>query len=163
MNLLLRIEKAIVRLNKVVMVLSLATMIILGFLQIILRNFFDSGFSWADIVVRSLVLWVGFTGAVIATSSGHHIAIGALLRFLPEGWKRRVHVVISLIVSVICIFLTIASVKFIGFEIESGAVLFGSVPLWVSELIIPMTFAFLAYQFFVHAFLEPKGLEEEGA
>lgn len=154
-----RIEKIIVDFNKVVMVLSLATMIILGFLQIILRNFFDSGFAWADIVVRSLVMWVGFSGAVIATSSGHHIAIGALVRFLPEKFKVFIHIVISLIVSIISFALAYSAVRFILFEIESGSVLYGKIPLWVSELIIPMTFIFLGIQFFFHAFYGPEHRE----
>jgi len=154
------IERLIVKLNIAIMAVSLAAMIILGFIQIILRNFFDSGLLNIDIIVRNLVLWVGFSGAVVATSKGHHIAIGALLRFIPEKAKRTIYVIVSLATSLVCMVLSYASIKFIGFEQESGSYLFGKFPLWVSELIIPLTFVFLSYQFLIHAFEEP--IEDHG-
>lgn len=155
------IEKIIVSVNIFVVIVSLAAMIALGFVQVILRNFFDSGFVWADIIIQNLVLWVGFAGAVVATARGRHIAIGALLKFIPESGKRIAHVVVSLFTSVVCIFLTYASIEFVRFETESGSPLFGTIPLWISELVIPATFCALAYQFLMHAFEAPHAEENE--
>lgn len=162
MRFLKSLEQLIVRLNMVVMVLALTAMILIGFVQVVLRNFFDSGFTWADIVVRNLVLWVGFSGAIVATSKGRHIAIGALVRFIPEAGKKITHVIVSLTASVVCFFLSHASIKFIEMEKEMGGFLVGSFPLWISELIIPATFIFLTYQFFVHIFEPPVSHEGEG-
>lgn len=154
------IEKMIVGLNMGIVVISLLTMIILGFIQIILRNCFDSGLIWADIIIRNLVLWLGFAGAVVATSKGRHIAIGALVRFVPDGIARVVHIIVSIASAVICFFLTYASIQFVKFEIEAESILYGNIPLWISELIIPATFCFLTYQFFIHAFEKPQPNEE---
>lgn len=162
MTFLKLIEKLIVRLNIILMVLSLAAMVVLGLIQVVLRNIFDSGLIWADIVIRNLVLWVGFSGAVVATSKGHHIAIGALLKFVPEGAKRVAHVLVSIFTSVICFCLAYTSITFLLSEKEMGGVLFGKIPLWISELIIPATFCFLTYQFFVHALEAPPVEEGEG-
>lgn len=159
MSILKFIEKLIVRLNIGIMIMSLGTMIVLGFVQVILRNFFDSGIASADILVRTLVLWVGFSGAVVATKKGRHIAIGALLRFVPSAGRWVVHVLISIATAVVCLVLAYASIKFILFERESGAFLFGNIPVWISEIIIPLTFCFLTYQFFVHAFEAPPADE----
>lgn len=156
MKILKYVEKIIVRLNIAVMVLSLSTMIILGLIQIILRNFFDSGFTWADIIVRNLVLWVGFSGAVVATSGGRHIAIGALLRLVPPRGQRVARILVSLVSSVVCFFLSSASVKFVVSEREMGEMLFGGLPIWISELVIPATFIFLTYLFFIQALEAPQ-------
>jgi TRAP-type C4-dicarboxylate transport system permease small subunit len=162
MHFLKSIERLIVYVSKFVMIVSLTAMIAIGFIQVILRNFFDTGFMWADIVVRNLVLWVGFSGAVVATAKGRNIAIGALIRFIPEAGRRATHVIVSLVAAIVCLFLSHASVKFIIMEKEMGGVLVGKFPLWISELIIPITFIFLSYQFLVHIFAPPVPHEREG-
>ena len=86
---------------------------------------------------------------------------GSTVRFIPEIGKRVVHILVSLIASVLCFFLAHASIKFLLFEKESGGVLFGNFPLWISELIIPSTFCFLTYQFFIHAFEAPAIRERD--
>ncbi len=47
--------------------LMVAAMIFLAGSQILLRNLFDTGFAWADPVLRLLVLWVGLLGALAAS------------------------------------------------------------------------------------------------
>ena len=42
-------------------------MVLMAFLQVILRNIFDMGIIWGDILLRHLVLWIGFIGASLAT------------------------------------------------------------------------------------------------
>ena len=62
------------------LVAVLAAMILLAGAQIVLRNFFDSGFPWADEALRLMVLWVAMLGAVAAGRENRHIAIDALSR-----------------------------------------------------------------------------------
>ncbi|MBI2341120.1 MAG: TRAP transporter small permease subunit, partial [Deltaproteobacteria bacterium] len=69
------LDKALSRTISVFLILAMAAMIVLGFLQVVLRNFFGSGISWADVTVRHLVLWVGFFGAVLATIENRHITL----------------------------------------------------------------------------------------
>jgi TRAP-type C4-dicarboxylate transport system permease small subunit len=55
------------RVEKFLIVVMLSMMILVAFLQIVLRNAFSTGISWGDPLVRYLVLWVGFIGASLAT------------------------------------------------------------------------------------------------
>lgn len=139
-----------------IMVVTLATMIVLGFIQVVLRNFFDSGLPWAEIVIRNLVLWVGFAGAVVATAEGRHIAIGVLLNIIPQKMKRPAHFITSIFTSFVSAVLAYAAYKFILMEKTGGGVLVGNFPLWIAELIIPLTFVFISYQFLFSAFEKPK-------
>ena len=67
-----RLDRIIGHLEKVLLSVMLAAMILLAFLQIVLRNFFDTGLPWGDSLVRYLVLWVGFIGAALATNEESH-------------------------------------------------------------------------------------------
>ena len=40
-----------------------------GFLQIVLRNFFQTGLLWGDPLMRHAVLWLGCLGASLATAA----------------------------------------------------------------------------------------------
>src|SRR4030067_3823713 len=66
------------------LVALLAAMIGFAATQILLRNVFDSGITWAEPLVRLLVLWVGLARAIEATRQNDLIAINLLLRFLSE-------------------------------------------------------------------------------
>ena len=77
-----RLDKKISRVEQVLVTILLTMMILLAFSQIVLRNFFATGISWGDSLVRYLVLWVGFIGAAIATREGKHINIDVVSRWL---------------------------------------------------------------------------------
>src|SRR3989338_2353892 len=75
------------RLENFLLVVFVIFMIGLSFTQVVLRNFFSSGFTWADICLRHIVLWVGFMGASLATRDNRHINVDALTNFLPPRFK----------------------------------------------------------------------------
>jgi len=75
MNRWCRIDNFIARVEKFLVVFLLGAMILVAFLQIVLRNVFTTGFSWGDPFIRYLVVWVGFIGAALATKEGKHITI----------------------------------------------------------------------------------------
>ena len=69
------------RAEDALLVLLLSAMIVLAATQIMLRNFFDSGFVWIDPLLRVLVLWLGLIGATVATRNNRHIRIDLLSGF----------------------------------------------------------------------------------
>ena len=60
------------------LVLIVATLVGIAGLQIILRDFFNIGLTWGDPLLRTLVLWVGMLGAMIASRTENHISIDCL-------------------------------------------------------------------------------------
>ncbi len=125
----------------------LSLMIIIAFLQIVLRNIFATGIAGADPLVRNLVLWVGFVGAAIATREGRHINIDVLPRWVPRQGKAVIGVIIQLFAAFICGLLTFAAVKFVRNEALMGGVTFLGIPAWVPQMILPVTFAIMALRF----------------
>ncbi len=128
--------------------LLLLAMIFLAVLQIFMRILFDSGFVWADPLLRHLVLWAGMLGAALATKHGKHITIDIFSHFLPAQGALWLNLVLNLFAAVVCGFLTWAALLFIKNEIafDSGRVLVG-IPVWVLNLIFPLAFALMAGRF----------------
>ena len=90
------------RIEDGILVGLLLLMIGLAVTQIFLRNLFNSGIVWSDILVRILVLWVGLLGAMVASRQGNHINIDILNRYLPERAKPVVGIVVQLFTALIC-------------------------------------------------------------
>ena len=106
-------------------------MIFISFGQVVLRNFFDSGFPWVDSALRNMVLWVGFIGGSLATREHNHIKIDALVNFLPAQWKRVVDCITGAFSFFIVLVFIWASVHFVQIEYEGGGIAFLGIPFWV--------------------------------
>jgi len=134
--------------EKIILIAVLLTvMILLAFLQIVLRNFFSTGIDWGDSLVRYLVVWVGFIGAAIAVRENKHITIDILSRWISGAANSIVQPVSHLISAVVCGLLTWAGIKFTMFEAQMGSTAFFDLPVWIPELIIPVTFGVMTLRY----------------
>ena len=97
-----RAQMILYRVEDSILVGLLLLMITLAVLQIFLRNLFETGIVWSDVLVRILVLWVGLAGAMVASRQGNHINIDILDRFLPERAKVVVSFVVEVFTAFIC-------------------------------------------------------------
>ena len=128
---------------------TLGSMVVLSFLQVILRNFFDTGLLWGDILLRHLVLWVGFAGASLATREEKHINVDILTKLLPPQAVPYTKFCVYLFAIVICYILSKASYVFLTFEVEAGSILFLDIPGWYIQIILPIGFALIGFRFFL--------------
>jgi TRAP-type C4-dicarboxylate transport system permease small subunit len=135
-------------LEEIFVTLLLLSMIFLAALQIFMRTLFDSGFVWADPLLRYLVLWAGMFGAVLATKHGKHITIDIFSHFLPDRGALWLHLLLNLFAAVVCAFLSWAAFLFIKNEIAfgSGREIIG-IPVWVLNLVFPFAFSLMAGRF----------------
>lgn len=122
-------------------------MIFLSFLQVLLRNFFEGGFNWADLALRNIVLWVGFMGASLATRENRHITVDALTKFFPHTWKVASDILVSLFSIFVGGIFIWASMQFVLTEFESKSIAFLGIPFWVVELVIPIGFLMITLRF----------------
>lgn len=141
-----RTDEIIDRVEQTLIIILLSLMILTAFSQIVLRNLFATGLTWADPLVRNLVLWVGFIGAAIATKEGKHISIDVISHWMPSRSKVFIDVTTQLFSCCICGLLTFAALKFVKGEAQMGGTLFG-IPAWVPQIILPITFGVMALRF----------------
>ena len=131
MKFLILLDDKINRLEQVLIATLLLAMILMAFVQIVLRKFFATGIDWGDALVRYLVVWVGFSGAAIAVKEGKHITIDVLSHALGAVSQRVLQGISNICSAAICGMLTWASIKFIRFEAEMGGTVFSKLPVWV--------------------------------
>jgi TRAP-type C4-dicarboxylate transport system permease small subunit len=147
-----RIDAVLAKAEQVLIVIVLSVMLLLAFLQVLLRNAWDFGLPWIDILLRHLVLWLGIMGASLATRMNRHIRIEALLRFLPARHQRFVERGVLLIAAAICTLLGVAAVDLVRQEQATGSMAFGPVPTWMLQLVLPVGFAIVAFRFGLQTF-----------
>ncbi len=139
------------------LIVLLLFMVLLAFAQVILRNVFSAGLIWGDILLRHSVLWIGFLGGALGISNKRHINIDAFTHYMPKKLNNSVSVATNLFGAGVCVFLTIAAVKFVENEMSSGTFVYGEIPSWYAELIIPVGFGLFVFHFIARA---ARSLEE---
>ena len=147
-----RADEVMAKVEQTILVTFLGVMILLAFLQIVLRNFFFTGLDWGDPLLRNLVLWTGFLGATLATKEGRHINIDVVSRWLPSLGRHVVAIITHLFSFFICCGLTYAALKFIKNEAEMGSRTFLNIPAWIPEMIHPTTFILMTLRFGLRSF-----------
>jgi TRAP-type C4-dicarboxylate transport system permease small subunit len=151
--------------------LLLGSIVLLAPLQIVLRNFFDAGWIWADPFLRLLVLWVALFGAMAASRQDKQIAVDVVSKFLSLRAKAIVGLLTGLFTASVCAVVAYHSWLFVLGERAYGSTAFGDVPAWLCEIVIPLAFAMIAVRHFGHAFshvsvalgLKPPQVERERA
>lgn len=134
-------------LENVLLVVLLAVMIGLAAWQILARNLFDTAVLWGDPLLRTLVLWVGFLGAVAAARDDRQINVDVISRFAGEPWRSRIRVVTDLFTAAVSGFLAWQAVRFVKDAVAYDEIAFASVPLWLTAAILPLAFGLLAVRY----------------
>ena len=147
MKILRQIDSFLARIEQTFLIVLLSVMILLAFLQVVLRNLFSTSILWGDTFLRQLVLWVGFTGATLATRQKRHINIDVFSRLLSDRGQTIVGIVTNLFSAIVCIFLTKAAIVFICDEKSSQSILFANIPTWIFILIIAIGFGLITFRF----------------
>jgi len=155
MKILKAIETLLARLESGVLIFLLTIMIVMAFLQVILRDFFKTGILWGDIFTRNLVLWVGFLGAALATKEGRHFNIDIVTKRLSPMARKIFGIITNLFAAIVCYFLMQAATTFLRDELQAGTALFTieqkEIPAWYFELIIPIGFGLIMIHFLLKA------------
>jgi C4-dicarboxylate transporter DctQ subunit len=136
------------RLEEWIVMLMLAAMTGLTFLQVVLRYVFNSGFTWALELTTVFFAVMIFVGVSYGVRVGAHIGVDALVRLLPSGPRRAV----SILVVLLCLGYTgivilgawdyVSKMKMVGIELEDLPI-----PLWMVRAILPLGYALMAFRF----------------
>lgn len=136
------------KIEELLLASCLGLMIFMVLFQIILRNFFSTGIVGGDILVRHMLLWVGFLGAGLATRGGVHIRIDIASKVLNQKGIQIAQVITDIFSVIISALLVYASFTFVMLAYESGEkLLFMEIPIWFMESIIPAGFFIMALRF----------------
>lgn len=133
--------------------LLLGTLVVVGFLQIVLRNTLHTGLLWADPLMRHIVLWLGALGASLATARLRHINIDVFSRLLPKRLSGLRRFVIYGATAVAAFTLGIASLRLVIDERSFGDTAFLGLETWLLQVVLPFSFFLISYRSLVNLFL----------
>jgi TRAP-type C4-dicarboxylate transport system permease small subunit len=137
-------------------------MVSLAAAQILFRNLLDMSIFGSDQMLRLLVLWVAFLGAVAASHDGKHIRVDAIARWLPGKVNAGVTALTDLFTMGVCLMLAWQALRFLQSARVSGEMAFGSLPVWVAGSILPLAFTLIALRYalrFIHHVQQARGRE----
>lgn len=103
--------------------------------------------EWIDVLLRQLVLVVGFLGAMLATQRRKHITIDALSKVLPRNILGWVHVFTAALSCAMCVILAVAGSDLVAISLEFPKELMSWADEWHFQLIFPVGFGLLALHF----------------
>ncbi len=140
---------ALARIEDSLLVLLLVAMIVLAFLQILLRNVFGIGLVWIEPLVRQMLLWVALLGGMVATREHNHITVDAFSRFLKGRARSAVGFLCDTFAAVVCALLTYATFQVFAQEFRDPKLgqLVTGLPAWASLATLPAAFSVMAVRF----------------
>jgi len=144
MKLLHWIDRKLSAIEYFLLVFLLSSLVGLSFLQVILRNFFNTGIVWLDPLLRNLVLWILFLGAAQAAKIHKHLNIDILTKILKGRSRRLVASVINGFSFFIMIVLIKGALDYVKTQYVNETVYILGVKLWMFQVIIPVGLVLIA-------------------
>lgn len=134
--------------NTALMVL-LGTMIGVAVFQIINRQLLGGMFtlSWADELVKLIVLWLAMVGSIAACRDNKHIRIDLITHILSGPVIAWIKIVVDLFAAGVCAMIAWQAYRLVREEVSWGDTVLGDVPLWIIHAIVPLAFLLISYQF----------------
>jgi C4-dicarboxylate transporter, DctQ subunit len=145
-----KLLKPIVWLENAICVLTLATVSLLVFGNVVSRYGFSYTPIWSEELSRFLVVWSIFIGVAIGVRKNQHIGVDAIIRFLPHKLKLASEVLLNLIGVVVIGILVFNSLEFIKhtkeYEQLSPAM---RIPMYIPYIAMPVGLS-LSIVHFIH-------------
>lgn len=154
LSLLGRIDRWIAAAESAALVLLLTAIIVLASGQIVLRLVFDTGFIWADELLRLLVFWLALVGAIAASRSDRHIRVDLLTHILTDRFVALSRLIVNGFAAGICGLLAWHSLRFLRLTYEGGDTIFLDFPAWVAQSILPVALVLMAIRFLISSLAE---------
>ena len=124
--------------------LALAAMVLLPLAEIVVRPVLSGGIPGSITFVQHLTLWVGLLGAALAAREGKLIAL-ATATFIPAGRRRHVAEIFAAFVgSSVSTILATGALDLVLLDMEDGTTIAAGFPVWIAQLVLPVSFAIIA-------------------
>ncbi|WP_298831671.1 TRAP transporter small permease [uncultured Piscinibacter sp.] len=136
------------RLEEWLVMLMLAAMTALTFVQVVLRYVFNSGFTWALELTTVFFAVMIFVGISYGVRVGAHIGVDALVRLFPAGVRRATSIVVVMLcllyagIVIVGAWTYVSKMKMVGVELEDLPI-----PVWVVRSILPFGYLLLTFRF----------------
>lgn len=116
--------------EEIILFIMMAIMVIVIFLQVIMRYAFNNSLSWSEELGRYIFIWLSWLGVSIGARYGQHIKIEMLTKRLPFKSMQAMNIISELVVLAICFVLVYYGILLVNQLISFNAM---SAPLHISQ------------------------------
>jgi len=150
-KILFAIDRLLVKLETFLLVTALVLLLCFAFLQVMLRNVFDTAIHWGDVFNRLLVIWIGFFAATIGAHENKHLSMEVFTKVMPERAKPIISLFVNIFIIFVAAILTHVSCQFFQDQItfEATDLLFEGVPKAYFTIIFPIGFGLICFHYVV--------------
>jgi TRAP-type C4-dicarboxylate transport system permease small subunit len=106
-----RFTRFVFRSIEVTLVVCLALMVTMVFINVILRYAFNSGITVSEEAARMLFVWLTFLGGVLAMKDRSHVGVDILVSRLPVSGKKAFAIISDIAVLICCVIFFTGSVR----------------------------------------------------
>ena len=124
------------------LIISLAVMVIVIFMQVVMRYIFNNSLSWSEEFARYLFVWFSWMGVSAGLKDGEHLKVELLSMSLLKRGLIKSNEIVAIIVSLIWLATTLI-VTYYGFEVVAAQMDMNvltpamRLPVWIAYLSIP--------------------------
>ncbi|RMD97906.1 MAG: TRAP transporter small permease [Deltaproteobacteria bacterium] len=143
-----KIDDVVFAIEKGIITLSLGVMVLLVFLDLLLREVAGSGIGGAQKLALYLMLWAGFLGASIATRGGKHLSMDLLDKLLSSTPRRYLQGGVFFVTAAFSFFLSRVGLIFVLQNRAYGdPPLYYGIPEWGVQTVIPLSLFVMGCRF----------------
>lgn len=147
-------------LEKILLVTMLLIMVVVVFMQVVMRFVFRNSLAWSEEVARYLFIWQVWLGASYAAQKSEHMQVDLLRRKLKGNAGIYIAMLADLVSIVFCLYLTRRSfIQMQGiYKLQRMATSF-PMPMWIAYLAVPVGAGLMAIRLLQNLIHAAKGLK----
>ena len=160
----MRILKYLKGWEEKIIVLIMAEVIVVGFLQVFFRYVVRSSLSWSEELLRFSFEWVVFLAASVGVREKVHVSVSVFVEFLPKPLQWIIAVIVSLVCAGFCVAMAYFGMEFVNMQVltnqRSPAI---DIPMWIPYLGVAVGCGMMGYRFLeemVHVFRAGKNVSK---
>lgn len=108
------VDRAVLGVNRAVMIVALAAMAVMVFVSVSLRYLTDDAILWAEELSRYLMIWLALVGVGPVLRLGGHVAVDNLHVAVPPAMARALRVAVVAIVAGFALYMTWAGLGYVA-------------------------------------------------
>jgi C4-dicarboxylate transporter, DctQ subunit len=140
---------------------ALLVTILILFANVVLRYVFKASTSWAEELIKYLMIWITFIGGSICVRRGAHVSIDFFINYLPLRARRGMSVIIYIGSAVFSAVMAFYGLQLIQFTIATGQMSPAlQIPMWVPYLSMPIGFSLMTLRYVQDVFKALKNSDK---
>lgn len=130
-----RLVALVVRLLEITIVLLLGFMVVIVFLNVVLRYGFNSGIHLSDELSRYALVWLTFLGAVLTLLDNNHVNIETLVALLSRRGRLVCMAAVQIIILICSLLMLLGTIALHPLNQTMRATVSGIPMNWVSDVL----------------------------